>query len=53
MPRVSPVRGGRHGRGAGAVAGVKGQDTTARVAGIPRRPLGKTGIDVTILNQGA
>ena len=33
--------------------GLKAQDAPAKVATVPRRPLGKTGVDITMLNQGA
>ena len=33
--------------------GLKAQDAPAKVVTVPRRPLGKTGVDITMLNQGA
>src|SRR5206468_2203983 len=33
--------------------GLKAQDAPAKASTLPRRPLGKTGIDVTLLDQGA
>ena len=33
--------------------GLRAQDAPAKVVTVPRRPLGKTGVDITMLNQGA
>ena len=33
--------------------GLKAQEAPAKVVTVPRRPLGKTGVDITMLNQGA
>ena len=33
--------------------GLKAQDAPAKVVTVPRRPLGKTGVDITMLDQGA
>src|SRR4051794_4166859 len=34
-------------------SGARAQDAPAKVVTVPRRPLGRTGVDITMLNQGA
>ena len=51
QPNQATSCGAGDGFGAGGIGRANAQDAAPRAMELPRRPLGKTGVDITILGQ--